>query len=292
MRRVLALAAVVVLALSGCDIQSLQESDYPVASPSALPGEFSTGSATSEPETDPETESDAQVVEPETTIGSWRFVSGTADGEKIRELGNFTITIGDGTVSGGSICGRFVSARDDGEYFPITARWEPNTIGEKSLCSPGPNAIISNLGALSPTQVGNGELRLADDSTEMIFTSVETPEPIVNNWLLSVARDKKGRFSLDVDGQRPSLRLDADKYFVAESPCIAGSGAWEGGVGEFSLKSIGSGDIACTGKAAQALERRYWASLRAITTARLVGDSLVLTGKNVRLVFTKAAAGQ
>lgn len=292
MRRLLVLGVVLSLALTGCDIEMLQESDYPVASPSASPGEFSTGGATAEPEPD----GSDQVIEPETTEGSWRFDSGTAtvsgSTEKIQELGDFTITIADGTVSGGSTCGRFVSDREDGAYYPTSPIWEPNTIGEDSLCNPAPHSVIVNFGALSPIRLDGDELTLADDTTEMIFTRVDTPDPVVDNWLLISAKDKKGRFSLEVKGQSPDLRLDPQNFFVAQSPCSTASGQWDGGIGDFDLKSIGNTLSGCETTAAQKLENRYLAALRAISTAKIVGGSLVLTGTNVRLVFAAAAAGR
>jgi heat shock protein HslJ len=230
------------------------------------------------------------VVEPTATLGTWLFSHGTTNGDKIDELGNFTITISATDVEGGSICGRFVSTRADGALYPLEPAWEPNATGETSLCQPGPRAILSNFGPLSPTRLDDMTLELADSTVSMTFTRIDTPSPIVSNWLLTSAKDAKGKLPLASSAQQLDLRLDYKHHYVFFSGCNNGSGQWTGGEGDLSLGTTSATLPSCTTKLTK-LDTRYRAALAKVTAATVENGVLTLKGpKKVTLRFVEATA--
>jgi heat shock protein HslJ len=269
--RAFAVIALVVLALTGCD----REAPRPATSSAPTPTASAEG---------------PQDVDPTATLGTWLFAHGTTDGDKIDELGNFTITVSATGVEGGSICGRFVSARPDGALYPLEPAWEPNATGETSLCQPGPRAILSNFGPLSPTRLDETTLELADSTVSMTFTRIDTPSPIVSNWLLASAKDAKGKLPLASSAQQLDLRLDFKHHYVFFSGCNTGSGQWSGGEGALTLGTTSATLPSCTTKLTK-LDKRYRAALAAITKASVTGGVLTLTGKKVKLTFAMATAG-
>jgi hypothetical protein len=225
------------------------------------------------------------------TMGTWIFVSGTVAGDTIDELGNFTLTVATDRVTGGSICGVFVSQRTDGELYPLEPVWQPDATGDASLCQPGPRAIISNFGQLSPVQLSDTTLVLADATTQLTFDRFATPEPVATNWVLSSARDAKGKLALSASAKQLDLRVDVKHHYVLFDGCHAGSGQWAGGIGDFTL-TAGSAAVAdCSDKKVLKLQKRYVAALAQVTTAEIVDGVLELTGpKKVRLRFAAATA--
>ena len=265
-----ALALLVVLALAGCDNEVPQASVSPIPSVTASP----TTSATP-----------VQVIEPADTIGSWIFTGGTTGDSPIDELGNFTITVADDQVSGGSVCGAFVSRRSDGALYPLEPVWEADA---SELCQPGPLAIISNLGALSPSRLDGETLELTDATTTLTFAAFEHPGPVASNWLLEKATDAKGKFSLT--STRPlDLRLDVRHHFLVFAGCSSGSGQWAGGLGGFTLDAPSTANASCDEKKLSKLDARYRRALAKINTATITNGKLILTGGAVTLKFVPAA---
>lgn len=109
---------------------------------------------------------------------------------------------------------------------------------------------------------------------------------IEGNWVLDSATAPDGAIPVDV-GTTPTLRLDSGRI-NGQSHCNSYSGEYRANTsGRFEIPGgLAVTEMACADPNAMTAEQRFFDALMAVESFGIEDGNLVLTGEDVRLVFT------